>query len=74
MKRKRRTEDQNTQGGDGAEAENEEQLLEDEIEFLNEKHRNHVIQEVLDQVRLEHPITYDGCNICEIVTVQSERP
>ena len=67
MKRKRRTEDQeNTQGGDGAEAENEEQLLEDEIEFLNEKHRNHVIQEVLDHVGLEHPITYDGYNICEL--------
>ena len=65
-KRKRQTEGQETALGDDADAENEEQLLEDEIEFLNEKHRNQVIEEVLDQVRLVHPITYDGYNICEL--------
>ncbi|CAB3989137.1 Hypothetical predicted protein [Paramuricea clavata] len=66
-KRKRQTEGKETAlAGDNADAENEEQLLEDEIEFLNEKHRNQVIEEVLDQVGLVHPITYDGYNICEL--------
>ena len=58
-KRKRQTEGQDTAlGGDDADAKNEEQLLEDEIEFLNEKHRNQFIEEELDQVGLVHPITY----------------
>ncbi len=67
MKRKRQTEGEEAAlEVDDADAENEEQLLEDEIEFLNEKHRNQVIEEVLDQVGLVHPITYDGYNICEL--------
>ena len=66
-KRKRKTDGQgNALEGDDPQGENEEQLLEDEIGFLNEKHRNHVIEEVLAKVGLEHPITYDGYNICEL--------
>ena len=66
-KRKRKTYGQgNALEGDDPQGENEEQLLEDEIRFLNEKHRNHVIEEVLAQVGLEHPITYDGYSICEL--------
>ncbi|CAB3988466.1 Hypothetical predicted protein [Paramuricea clavata] len=66
-KRKRQTEGKETAlGGDNADAENEEQFLEDEIKFLIEKHRNQVIEEVLDQVGLVNPITYDGYNICEL--------
>ena len=66
-KRKRKTDGQgNALEGDDPDGENEEHLLEDELEFLNEKHRNHVIEEVLDQVGLEHPIRYDGYNICEL--------
>ncbi len=50
MKRKRQTEGQEAAlEVDDADAENEEQLLEDEIEFLNEKHRIQVIEEVLDR-------------------------
>jgi hypothetical protein len=40
--------------------------LEDEIGYLNEKPPIQVTEEVLDQVGLVLPITYDGYNICEL--------
>ena len=58
-----------TQGLDfphGSEANGEdEQLLEDEMEFLVEKHRHQFIDKVLEEVGVVHPIMCDGYNICQ---------
>ena len=40
-------------------------LIEDEISYLDETARWHAMEDILSQVGLIHPITYDGHDICE---------
>ena len=42
-------------------------LLEDELALLEQKNKDEDVQEILSQIGVEHPITYHGYNICDLV-------
>ena len=42
-------------------------LLEDELAQLEQKNKDEDVQEILSQIGVEHPITYHGYNICNLV-------
>ena len=42
-------------------------LLEDELAQLEQKNKDEDVQEILSQTGVEHPITYHGYNICDLV-------
>ena len=42
-------------------------LLEDELAQLEQKNKDEDVQEILSQIGVEHPITYHGYNICDLV-------
>jgi len=43
----------------------DESLMEDGLNYLDEKERKHTIDEVVSQVGLSHLITFDGYDVCE---------
>ena len=45
--------------------------MEDELNYLDEKERQNTIDEVVSQVGLIHPITYDGYDVCENVRLNT---
>ena len=47
------------------EDDDEDSLIEDEINYLDEKARGSLIDDVVSQVGLIHPVTYDGHDICQ---------
>ena len=51
--------------------EDDESLVEDELNYLDEKERQNTIDEVVSQVGLIHPITYDGYDVCENVRLNT---
>ena len=42
-------------------------LLEDGLAQLEQKSEDEDVQEILSQIGVEHPITYHGYNICDLV-------
>ena len=50
--------------------EDDERLVEDELNYLDEERQN-TIDEVVSQVGLIHPITYDGYDVCENVRLNT---
>ena len=42
-------------------------LLKDELAQLEQKNEDEDVQEILSQIGVEHPITYHGYNICDLV-------
>ena len=40
-------------------------LIEDEISYLDETARRNAMEDIVSQVGLIHPITYDGQDICK---------
>lgn len=64
--RRKQTQGRDFPHGDEAD-EDDEQLLEDEMQFLVEKRRLQFIEKVLEEVGVVHPIMYDGYNICQQV-------
>ena len=47
------------------EDDDENSLIEDEIVYLDETARQHAVEDIMSQVGLIHPITFDGHDICE---------
>ena len=47
------------------EDDDENSLIEDEIVYLDETARQHAVEDIMNQVGLIHPITFDGHDICE---------
>lgn len=47
--------------------ESDEELLEEEHNFLKEKNRREQVNDMLSQLGIEHPIVYDGYDICDRV-------
>lgn len=47
--------------------EDDDLLLEEELEYLDEKLRNEEIDDICNQVSVIHPIMYDGYDLCEQV-------
>lgn len=60
MKRRKTTVDQVQE-----EEDDNESLIEDEISYLDETARRNAVEDIVSQVGLTHPITYDGHDICE---------
>ena len=52
---------------DGAGAGDDNDLLEEELGYLNEKARNQEIADICNEVGVLHPIMYDGYDLCEQV-------
>jgi len=48
-----------------------ESHLEDGLNYLDEKERQNTIDEVVSQVGLSHPITFDGYDMCEQVRLNT---
>ena len=46
----------------------DDSLIEDEIVYPNDKSRREAIEDIVSQMGLVHPITYDGHDICECQT------
>ena len=46
-------------------------LLEDELAQLEQKNEDEDVQEILSQIGVEHPITYHGYNICDLVKTEA---
>ena len=42
-------------------------LLEDELAQLEQMSEDEDVQEIMSQIGVEHPITYHGYNICDLV-------
>ena len=51
----------------GDDENDDDALLEEELEYLNEKRRNEEIDDICNQVGVVHPIMYDGYDLCELV-------
>ena len=62
MKRRKTTVDQVREEDDD---DDDNSIIKDEISYLDEKSRQNAVEDVVRQVGLIHPITYDGHNICE---------
>ena len=45
--------------------------MEDGLNYLDEKERQNTIDEVVSQVGLSHPITFDGYDVCEQVRLNT---
>ena len=45
--------------------------MEDGLKYLDEKERQNTIDEVVSQVGLSHPITFDGYDVCEQVRLNT---
>ncbi|KAL9970520.1 hypothetical protein ACROYT_G022908 [Oculina patagonica] len=43
----------------------DDSLIEDELVYLDDKARREAVEDIVSQVGLVHPITYDGHDICE---------
>ena len=64
-----RTLQRDTVKGDNEDGSNEDDdlLMEEELEYLDEKLRNEEIDDICNQVGVIHPIMYDGYDLCEQV-------
>lgn len=47
------------------EDDDENSLIQDEISYLDEKARRNAVEDIVSQMGLIHPISYDGHDICE---------
>ena len=45
--------------------------MEDGLNYLDEKERQNTIDEVISQLGLSHPITFDGYDVCEQVRLNT---
>ena len=48
---------------------NKNTLLEEDLAHLDQQNNDEDVQEVLSQIGLEHPITYVGYDICDVVKI-----
>ena len=46
-------------------------LLDEDLAHLDQQNKGEDVQEVLSQIGLEHPITYDGYDICDLVKTEA---
>ena len=53
------------------EKDDENTLLDEDLAHLDHQNKDEDVQEVLSQIGLEHPITYDGYDICDLVKTEA---
>ena len=53
------------------EKDDENTVLDEDLAHLDQQNKDEDVQEVLPQIGLEHPITYDGYDICDLVKTEA---